>query len=98
MAASDYADACPVCDPGDPPASPPVGYPRRVRGGLITAHQCAVCEAAWETFWREGWPIDRLIAPVSPEQAEQNRKALDKAMKESGMTRIDMTTREWHEL
>jgi hypothetical protein len=84
MAAADYTDACPVCGPGDPPASPPAGFPRRVPGGLLTAHQCAVCSTAWETFWREGWPIDRLIAPVGPEQAARNRAALEGALRQTG--------------
>ena len=76
------ADACPACAPGDPPASPPVGFPRRVRGGLITAHECEACGTAWETFWREGWPVDRLIAPVTAEQAARNRADLEESLKQ----------------
>ena len=64
MIAVVYLDACPECPPGIPPASPPVGTPEQVPGGIITAHQCEACGAAWSTFWREGWPVDRLIAPV----------------------------------
>ena len=79
MAATDLIDACPVCAPGDPPASPAVGMPQQVPGGTIAAHQCAVCGTAWETFWREGWPIDRLIAPVSEQQANRNRALLERA-------------------
>ena len=75
-------DACPASVPGDHPASLPVGAPEQVPGGIITAHQCAVCATAWETYWRDGWPIDRLIAPVCAGQAERNREALDKAMRE----------------
>ena len=78
-----YPDACPACDPGDPPASLPVGTPEQVPGGEVTAHQCAVCGTAWETFWREGWPIDRLIAPVSPERAERHRADLERALKQA---------------
>lgn len=73
------ADACPACDPGIPPASPAVGTALQVPGGVITAHECSVCGAAWETFWRDGWPIDRLLAPVSPDQASRNRAVLDSA-------------------
>ena len=79
---ADLTDACPASAPGDHPASPPVGIPKEVPGGIITAHQCEVCKTAWETFWREGWPIEQLIAPVSSEQATRNRNALDEAMKE----------------
>lgn len=78
----DLSDACPASVPGDHPASLPVGTPKEVPGGIISAHQCPMCATAWETFWRDGWPIDRLIAPVCAEQAERNRKALDNAMKE----------------
>ena len=81
MAATDLIDACPVCAPGDPPASPVIGAPEQVPGGTVTAHQCAICETAWETFWRDGWPVDRLMAPVSPEQAERNRGVLERALK-----------------
>lgn len=74
------ADACPVCDPGIPPASLAVGEPQTVPGGTITAHECSVCGAAWETFWDHwGWPIDRLLADVTPDQASRNRAALDHA-------------------
>jgi hypothetical protein len=79
---TNFADACPACAPGDPSASPPVGIPERVAGGTVTAHECALCQAAWNTFWREGWPIERLIAPVAPEQAERNRAALEDALKD----------------
>ena len=77
-----FHDACPACAPGDPPASPPVGTPEQVPGGALTAHQCAVCETAWNTFWRDGWPVDRLIASVSAEQAERNRAGLEAALKQ----------------
>jgi hypothetical protein len=77
----DYTDACPACVPGDPPASPPIGAPEQVPGGTITAHQCVVCTTAWNTFWRDGWPIDRLIAPVSPEQASRHRSELEDGLR-----------------
>jgi hypothetical protein len=78
---TDYTDACPACAPGDPPASLPVGTPEQVPGGILTAHQCSLCETAWNTFWRDAWPVDRLLAPVTADQAARNRKALDEAMK-----------------
>jgi hypothetical protein len=77
----DYPDACPACLPGDAPAALSVGTPEPVPAGIITAHQCAACGTAWETFWREGWPVERLIAPVSAEQAEQHRVALEGALR-----------------
>jgi hypothetical protein len=64
-----HLDACPVCPPGIPDASPSIGAPETAPEGAVTAHQCGTCETAWNTLWREGWPVDRLIAPVSPEQA-----------------------------
>ena len=76
------ADACPICPPGIPDASLPLGAPEAVPGGAITAHQCGTCEAAWNTFWRDGWPIERTLAPVAAERAERNRAALEAAMKQ----------------
>jgi hypothetical protein len=76
---TDLTDACPVCQPGVPPASLPVGDPLSVPGGVVTAHECVLCGAAWETFWREGWPVDRMLAPVSPDQAARNRAVLGSA-------------------
>lgn len=67
------ADACPVCDPGCAPASLPVGTPETVPGGIITAHECSVCGSAWETFWHDGWAVDRRVAPVSPSLAGHHR-------------------------
>ncbi len=77
---ADLIDACPVCVPGDPPASSVIGDPRQVPGGIVAAYQCAVCATAWETYWRDGWPIDRLIAPVSAGQASRNRDVLASAV------------------
>lgn len=79
MSTTDLTDACPACDPGIPPASPAIGPALNVPGGVITAHECSVCGAAWETYWRDGWAIDRLLAPVSPEQAGRNRGVLENA-------------------
>jgi hypothetical protein len=75
-----HLDACPVCQPGIPDASPALAPPEVVPGGTLTAHQCEACGTAWETFWRDGWPIDRLIAPVTPEQAGRHRAELGAAM------------------
>ena len=75
-------DACPVCQPGIPDASLPLGPAESVNGGQVTDHQCGSCGTAWSTFWdRYGWPIDRLIAPVSPEQAAEHRAVLKRALK-----------------
>ena len=81
MAATDLTDACQVCAPGDPPASPPVGTPLQVPPGTVTAHQCALCGAAWETLWRDGWPIDRMLAPVAPDDGARNRETLKRALR-----------------
>jgi hypothetical protein len=59
-----YLDACPKCPPGIPDASPALGTPEQVPGGTVTAHQCGLCGAAWNTFWQGGWPVDRMNAPV----------------------------------
>ena len=68
-----YLDACPRCPPGIPEASPSLGPALDVDGGKVTDHQCSACETAWSTFWRDGWPVERLIAPVSAVRASRNR-------------------------
>jgi hypothetical protein len=70
------ADACPVCPPGEADASLPVGPVTEVNGGRVADYQCSACETAWSAWSdRFGFVHDRLIAPVSPEQAEQHRAA-----------------------
>ena len=59
-----YLDACPECPPGIPDASPALGAPEQAPGGIVTSHQCGTCETAWSTYWRDGWPVDRLVALV----------------------------------
>ena len=76
-----YLDACQSCPPGIPDASPPLGPALDVNGGKVTDHQCSTCDTAWSTFWKDGWPIDRLIAPVSAGQASRNRDVLASAVK-----------------
>jgi hypothetical protein len=75
------ADACPACQPGVPDASPALTS-EPVNGGALTTHQCEACGTAWETFWRDGWPVDRLIAPVAPDDAEIHRGVLTEALDE----------------
>ena len=60
-------DACPACPPGIPDAAPSLGDPEQVPGGTVTAHQCGLCGSAWSALWRDGWVIDRLVAPVAAE-------------------------------
>ena len=75
-------DACPVCQPGIPDASLSLSEPEDVNGGQVTDHQCASCGTAWSTFWdRYGWPIERLIAPVTPDWAAEHRAALERALR-----------------
>ena len=75
-------DACPVCPPGIPDASPPLGPVEFVNGGRVTDHECGSCRTGWSTFWdHDGWPIDRLIAPMAPDRAERNRAVLAEALK-----------------
>ena len=77
------ADACPVCDPGTAGAAPPIGSVTEVNGGRLTDHQCPGCATAWSTWWdRFGWPIERLIAPVAPEDATRHRDGLDAELRE----------------
>lgn len=77
----DMTDACPVCPPpfdrGPCPAIAIQGTP----GGTLTAHKCAHCGSSWQ-LWRDvwGWPVERKLDPVSPEQAEANRLALALAL------------------
>ena len=70
-------DACPVCPPGLPDASLPVGPVREVNGGRVADYQCSSCGTAWSA-WFDRWnfAIDRLIAPVSPELAVRHRADL----------------------
>lgn len=82
-----HLDACPVCAPGIPDASPAIGAPEIVPGGTLTAHQCEACETAWSTFWRDGWPVDRLIAPVAADDAELHRDVLSHALDEQDRER-----------
>jgi hypothetical protein len=76
------ADACPVCSPGIPDASPAIGEPEQVPGGTVSTHQCGLCGSAWLAFWRDGWVIDRLLAPVGAVQADINRGVLTEALAE----------------
>ena len=70
-----YLDACPKCPPGIPDASPSLGAPETVPEGEVTAHQCGTCEAAWSTLWQDGWPVDRMTAPVALEDGTRDRTA-----------------------
>jgi len=76
------ADACPVCPPGIPDASLPIGPVLEVNGGRVADYQCSACETAWSAFFdRWGFPIDRLIAPVSSELAARHRDSLAAELK-----------------
>jgi hypothetical protein len=76
------ADACPVCPPGVPDAAFPVSPPETVKGGTLAQYECGTCGTGWETwFTADGWPAGRLIAPVSPAQAERNRDELEQELK-----------------
>jgi hypothetical protein len=76
-----HGDACPVCLPGDHPATQPYRAVPANRG-VLASYECAACGTVWETWFDgDGWPIDRLIAPVTPEQAARNRRALADALK-----------------
>ena len=75
------SDACPVCDPGVPDASPAqASVP--VPGGTATFHECTGCGTRWVTFWRDGWRVERLLVPVTREQAAVNRGVLEEALDE----------------
>lgn len=79
---ADLIDACPVCDPGYPPASPALAI-QATPGGVLTSHECAWCMSSWRT-WRdtEGWPVERKLDPIQPAQAEVNRGVLEEALAE----------------
>jgi hypothetical protein len=70
-----YLDACPKCPPGIPDASPSLAAPETVPGGKVTAHQCGTCKTAWNTLWQNGWPVDRMTAPVTLDATKQTRSA-----------------------
>jgi hypothetical protein len=79
----DLIDACQVCPPPfDHDGCPAIGAPEKVSGGILTDHQCGVCGTAWSTFWRDGWPVDRLIAPVAAGDAELHHDVLGHALDE----------------
>ncbi len=67
-----YLDACPQCPPGIPDSSPSLGPALDADGGQVTDHECSLCGTAWSTSWRDGWPVDRMTAPVSPVRADRN--------------------------
>ena len=78
-------DACPVCPPPfDTDGCPAIGESEQVPGGTLTNHQCGICGTAWTAFLRDGWVIDRLIAPVTPGDAEIHRGVLGHALAEHG--------------
>ena len=76
------ADACPACPPGIPDAALPVGPVAEVDGGRVADYECSSCGCAWSTWWdRYGFPVDRLLAPVSPDRASRNRDVLAEALR-----------------
>ena len=43
---------------------------------------CRACGTVWRTLWHaDGWPVDRKVEPVTPEQAERNKAALGESLK-----------------
>jgi hypothetical protein len=76
------ADACQVCDPFDHPGCPAVTV-QPAASGTVTSHECGWCGSSWRTF-RDvyGWPVVRILDPVSPAQAEINRGVLLEALAE----------------
>jgi hypothetical protein len=77
-------DACPVCP--DPPFDRP-GCPaltvQPAAAGAVTSHDCGCCGSTWRT-WRDvyGWPMVRMIDPVSPADAEIHRGVVLEALAE----------------
>ena len=82
-------DACPVCTdpPFDRPGCPAVAV-QGASGGMVTAHECGSCGSSWRT-WRDlyGWPVLRLIDPVSPAEAEIHRGIVLEALAEQDRER-----------
>lgn len=83
-----HPDACPVCLPGDPPAARAQTVQPTACGGTLTAHECGYCGSSWR-LWRDmyGWPVVRILDPVSPAQAEINRGVLREALAEQDRER-----------
>lgn len=78
-----YGDACPVCHPGVPDAAQPHAVEPADGGKTLTTHTCMSCGTSWRTLWgRDGWPVDRLVVPVTPEQASRNASVLMEALGE----------------
>lgn len=62
-------DACPRCWPGDADASLPL-LSEEVNGETVASYECAECGAGWSTrFDVNGWPVERLAAPVAAREA-----------------------------
>jgi hypothetical protein len=77
-------DACPglECDPASRDACLPLCVEPLDAGGVLGSYECSVCGTAWQTpFDAYGWLGDRLIALVSPVEAEQHRDGPGKAMR-----------------
>lgn len=82
------ADACPVCPPPfDHDGCPPTAI-QGAGAGIITAHACPRCGSSWR-LWCDtsGWPVVRVLDPVSPAQAVINRGVLELALAEQDRER-----------
>jgi hypothetical protein len=82
------ADACPVCPPPFDCGGCPALTVSPAEGGTVTSHECGGCGSSWRT-WRDvyGWPVIRIVDPVSAADAEIHRGVLAEALAEQGRER-----------
>ena len=84
----EYADACPVCPPPFDRGGCPALTATPAEGGTVTSHECGWCGSSWRT-WRDvyGWPVIRIVDPVSAADAEIHRGVIAEALAEQGRER-----------
>jgi len=82
-------DACPVCPPPfDRPGCPALTVSPAEGSGTASTHECAWCGSSWR-LWSDsyGFPIVRIIDPVSPADAEIHRGVIAEALAEQDRER-----------
>ena len=85
---TNLTDACPVCPPPFDRGGCPALTATPAEGGTVTSHECGWCGSSWRT-WRDvyGWPVIRIVDPVSAADAEIHRGVIAEALAEQGRER-----------
>jgi hypothetical protein len=82
-------DACQVCDPPfDRPGCPALTVSPSEGRGTVTSHECGWCGSSWR-LWSDmyGFPVLRILDPVSPADAEIHRGMIAEALAEQDRER-----------